>query len=45
MAIIGVYGHINIRDKMPSIWISLETAIQIQQSGEGIELIQPYGKK
>ena len=39
------YGQINIWHKMASIWVSLETAIQIQQSGEGIELIRPSGKK
>ena len=39
------FGHMTIWHEMWPIWVSPETAIKMQQSGEGIELIRPSGKK
>ena len=39
------YGHIDIWRRMASIWVSPETAKQMQQSGEGIMLIRPSCQK
>ena len=35
------YSHMDIWPKMASIWVSPETAIKMQHSGEGIKLIRP----
>ena len=35
------YGHMDIWPKMASIWVSPETAMKKQHSGEGIKLIRP----
>jgi hypothetical protein len=39
------YINMDIRHQMASIWVSPETAIKMQQSGEGIELIWAPFKK
>ena len=39
------YSHIDIWRRMASIWVSPESAIKMQQSGEGIMLIRPSCKK
>ena len=39
------FGHMTIWHEMWPIWVSPEAAKRMQQSGEGIELIQPSGKK
>ena len=39
------FGHMTIWHEMLPIWVSPETAIKMQQAGEGNELIRPSGKK
>ena len=39
------YSHMGIWPKMASIWVSPETAIKMQHSGEGIKLIRPSYQK
>ena len=39
--VIWPYSHMAIWPKMPSIWVSPETAIKMKHSGKGIKLIRP----